>query len=446
MDSATQSLIDAAAALVEAARRSGADAADAAVVRSRSRGASVRLGRTEEAGAAESEDMSLRVFVGRRSASVSAQARAPFGPLVERAVAMAKVSPEAPYAGLADADLIHRGAFPDLDLFDPAEPSGDALREEALALEDAARAVPGVSNSSGASAGYSHAGLVLATSTGFSGARSRSSFYRQVGAIAGSGVKMQQDYDFDSRIHAADLDHGEAIGHSAGERAVRRLDPRLIETGRYEVIFDRRVARGAIGQLLGAISGAAVARGTSFLKGAMGERVLPAALSLRDCPTLPRRAGSRAFDGEGIGARDLVLVENGVLRNWLLDSAAARELGLRTNGRASRSGGGVAPSATNVELTRGTMSREALIRDVGTGIYVTDTIGHGANLVTGDYSCGFSGFMIENGELTYPISEMTIAGSLRDMFASWTPADDADERFSIAAPTLRVGTLTVAGR
>ncbi|GGD99600.1 modulator protein [Aureimonas endophytica] len=446
MIDANQSLLDSAARLVEAARRAGADAADAAVVRSRSRGVSVRLGKPEEVEASESEDMSLRVFVGRRSASVSADARVEIGPLVERALAMARVSPEDPYAGLADPALLARGSQEALDLFDPSEPSGEVLREEALALEDAARAVPGVTNSHGASAGYGHAGLVLATSDGFSGARTRSSFYRQVSAVAGEGVRMQRDSDFDSRLHLADLDSCEAIGRSAGERTVRRLEPRMIATGRYPVIFDRRISRGKIGNLLSAINGAAIARGTSFLKDRMGAAILPRGISVIDRPLLARRPGSRDFDGEGVRGEDLVLVEDGVLRNWLLDSATGRELGLPTNGRASRSSGGLSPSSTNVEVTPGPMTLEALLRDTGHGIYVTDTIGHGANLVTGDYSCGFSGFMIENGELTFPISEMTIAGHLAEMFHSMVLADDPDLRFTVAAPTMRFEAMTVAGR
>ncbi|WP_152044650.1 TldD/PmbA family protein [Aureimonas psammosilenae] len=445
MDNATQSLLDTASRLVEAARRAGADAADAAVVRSRSRSVSVRLGKPEEVEAAEGEDMSLRVFVGRRSASVSADVRAEIGPLVERAVAMARVSPEDPYAGLADPELLATSSGDDLDMFDPTERSGDALREDALVLEDAARSVSGVTNSSGASVGFGHAGLVLVTSGGFSGARTRSSFYRQVGAIAGEGVKMQQDYDYDSRLHHGDLEASEVIGRNAGTRAVRRLDPRMIETGRYPVIFDRRIARGAFGALLGAINGSAIARGTSFLKDRMEKQVLPSNVSVVDRPKLKRRPGSRDFDGEGVAGADLVLVEDGILKSWILDSATARELGLRTNGRASRSSGGISPSSTNVEVTPGTLDRDALIRETGRGIYVTDTIGHGSNLVTGDYSCGFSGFMIENGELTFPISEMTIAGNLTDMLLGLTLANDPDRRFSVAAPTIRFDSLTVAG-
>ncbi|RIX99597.1 TldD/PmbA family protein [Aureimonas flava] len=431
--------------LIEAARRAGAHAADAAVVRSRSQSAQVRLGKVEGLESSESDDLSLRVFVGRRVATVSADPRADMDRLAERAVAMARVSPEDPYAGLADPALLAADR-PDLDLFDPTEISGEGLVETARALEEAALGVPGVTRSGSASAGFGATGLVLVTSTGFSGWRRRSGFSRSVSAVAGEGTGMERDYDFDSRIHAADLEGAAAIGRRAGERAARRLDPGKLATGRYAIVLDPRVSRGLIGSLLGAVNGAAIARGTSFLKDRMGRRVLPAGLDLVDEPRLPRRAGSRPFDGEGVAGERLALVEDGVLRHWLLDSATARELGLATNGRASRSSAGVSPSATNVSLTPGALSPEALLRDTHEGIYVTEMIGSGANLVTGDYSRGASGFRIRDGALAEPVSEFTVAGNLADMLLAIEPADDMDERFSVVVPTLRIGEMTVAGR
>ncbi|MBC8130344.1 MAG: TldD/PmbA family protein [Rhizobiaceae bacterium] len=444
MDDETRRLLDAAERLIASALAAGADAADAAVVRSRSRGASVRLGKVEDTESSESEDVSLRVFVGRRVATVSADIRAEIGPLVERAVAMAKVSPEDPFASLADPALLARDQL-DLDLFDPTEIESAALVEEALALEDAARAIPGVSNSGGAGASVGVSGLVLVTSGGFSGWRMRSAFSRSVSVIAGDGVKMQRDYDYDSRIHAADLEASAEIGRRAGERTVRRLGPRKVPTGRYPIVFDPRVSRGLIGHVVGAINGAAIARKTSFLKDRMGERVLPDTMSITDEPLLARRSGSRAFDGEGVRGAPLTLVANGVLESWILDTATGRELGLASNARASRSSGGVSPSSTNVVVTPGSLDPEALVRETGRGIYVTELIGQGVNLVTGDYSRGISGFMIENGELTYPVSEVTIAGNLAEMLLDLTAANDLDTRYSVVAPTLRVGTMTVAG-
>ncbi|KQT55009.1 modulator protein [Aureimonas sp. Leaf454] len=443
-DDGASGLLAIAERMIDAALKAGADAADAAVVRSRSTGASVRLGRVEDTESSESEDVALRVFVGRRVATVSADVHADLGPLVERAVAMAKVSPEDPFAGLADRSELATEIV-DLDLFDPTELSGRELVEAAMAMEEAARAVPGITNSSGAGAGFSVAGLVLATSEGFSGSRLRSGFSRSVGVIAGEGTAMQRDYDFDSRLHFADLDDSAAIGRRAGERTVRRVNPRKVPTGRYPIVFDPRVSRGLVGHVVSGINGAAIARGTSFLKDRMGERILPAGVDITDDPLLPRRSGSRAFDGEGVRGEAMMLVEDGVLKTWILDGGTARELGLSTNGRGSRSSGGVSPSSTNVLVSPGPLSPEALIADTHRGIYVTEVIGQGVNLVTGDYSRGISGYMIENGALTFPISEVTIAGSLRDMLLGLTLADDLDPRFSIVAPTMRVDAMTVAG-
>ena len=431
--------------LIDLARRAGADAADAAVVRSRSKGVEVRLGRVEETESSESDDLTLRVFVGRRSATVSADLGADVERLAERAVAMARVSPEDPFAGLADPSLL-ASDIADLDLFDATEVSGRELVEAAVAMEDAARAVSGVTNSGGASASGGVSGLVLVTSTGFVGARRRSGFSRSVSVIAGEGTRMERDYDFDSRIHFADLEEPETIGRRAGERAVRRLNPDKLATGRYPVVFDPRLSRGLVGNLLSAINGAAIARGTSFLKDRMGARILPESVTITDEPLLSRRPGSRPFDGEGVRGEALTLVEAGVLRSWLLDSAAARELGLTAHGRASRSGGGVSPSATNVVVSPGRLSPEELIRDTHGGFYVTELIGQGTDIVTGDYSRGASGFAIRDGQLAEPLSELTIAGNLKDMLLELELANDGDERFSVVAPTMRLASMTIAGR
>jgi len=446
MDDDSTRLLSVAERLIETARKAGADACDVAVVRSFGRSVSVRLGAVEDTENSESEDMSLRVFVGRRLATVSGDVQSDPQPLVERAIAMAKVSPEDPYARLADADRLADGRDdPGLDLYDDTDLATTAMIDEALAMEEAARGVAGVTNSGGASVSAGAAGLVLATSSGFAGHRMRSGFSRSISVIAGTGVGMQRDYGFDSRIHYADLDDPEAIGRRAGERTVRRLNPGTAATGRMPILYDPRIARGLIGSIVAAVNGAAIARGTSFLKDRMGQAILPESFTLTDNPLLPRRPGSRPFDGEGVRGAPMALVENGILRNWLLDTATATELGLASNGRAARGGNGVSPSSSNVLLSPGQMSREALIRETGTGLYIDELIGHGTNLVTGDYSCGASGYLIENGELTTPVSELTIAGNLTDMLASLTAADDLDERFSTVVPTLRIGSMTVAG-
>ena len=442
----TSALEKEAARLVELARRAGADAADAVVARGRSKSVSVRLGKVEGTDASESDDFSLRVFVGRKVASVSAGPGADAQELAERAVAMAKVSPDDEFAGLADrADLA--GDIPDLDRFDPTEVSAGELTEAALAAEAAAMAVDGVSNSSGAGASAGMGGMVLVTSHGFSGTYMATRFGRSVSVIAGEGTKMERDYDFDSRLFFADLETPEEIGRRAGERTVKRLNPRQADTGRnVTVVFDPRLARGFVGHIAGAINGASVARKTSFLKDRMGQQVLAKGLTVTDDPQVVRGAASQPFDGEGVRGTRLSMIEDGILKHWFLASAAARELGLKTNGRGRRSGSNVNPGSTNLALEPGRKSPEELIRDVGTGFYVTELIGSGVDMVTGEYSRGASGFWIENGEIAYPVAEVTIASNLKDMFMRLTPANDIDRKFGTAAPTIAIEGMTVAGR
>ncbi|WP_274629978.1 TldD/PmbA family protein [Arvimicrobium flavum] len=438
-------LIDRVAALVEAAKKAGADAADAVAVRGRSSGVSVRLGKVENAESSESDDVSLRVFVGKRVASVSATAASDAGALAERAVAMARVAPEDPFQGLADPSLLVKSPK-NLDLFDATTVSADRLREDALAAEEAALAVPGVTNSSGSSASAGLGGLVLATSHGFLGQYVASRFSRSVSVIAGEGTGMERDYDFSSRQHFADLDSPDTIGRKAGERAVKRLNPRKAATGPVTVIFDPRVARGIAGHLAGAINGAAVARKTSFLRDMMGKKVAADAITVTDEPLRVRGQASRPFDGEGVEGRKLEMVTNGVLNHWFLSTSAARELGLETNGRGVRAASSVTPSSTNLAIEPGSTSPEDMIRTLRSGFYVTEVFGQGVNMVTGEYSRGASGFWIEDGELAYPVSEVTIASNLKDMFLNLVPADDLDRNFGTAAPTLLVEGMTLAGR
>jgi PmbA protein len=437
-------LTDRVAALVEAARRAGADAADAVAVRGRSAGVSVRLGKVEGTESSESEDVSLRVFVGQRVASVSATAASDPAALAERAVAMAKVSPEDPYQGLADPALLARN-LRDLDLFDPTEVSADQLKEAALAAEAAALAVEGVTNSSGSGASAGLGGLVLATSHGFLGQYVASRFSRSTSVIAGKGTGMERDYEFSSHQHFADLDSPDDIGRKAGERAVRRLGPRKAATGPVDVVFDPRVARGIAGHLAGAINGAAVARKTSFLRDMMGKQVASRAITVTDEPLRRRGQASRPFDGEGVEGERLFMVEKGVLNHWFLSTSAARELGLVTNGRGSRSGSSVSPSSTNLAIEPGDRTPEELIASLKRGFYVTEVFGQGVDMVTGEYSRGASGFWIENGALAYPVAEVTIASNLKTMFLNMVAANDLDRNFGTAAPTLLIEGMTLAG-
>jgi PmbA protein len=440
-------LTDLAERLVAAARRHGADAADAVALRSISLSVDVRDGAVEESQRSEGDDIGLRVLVGRKQAVVSTNDLKADGhdALAERAIAMARAAPEDKFAGLADQALLAK-KFPALDLLDPDMPGIDVLERRAREAEAAGLAVSGVTKSGGASASAGIGGFVLVTSHGFHGATLGSRHSISFAAIAGNGTGMEQDYDFTSTLHAADLESADAIGRNAGERAVKRLNPRKVATRRVPVIFDQRIAGSLVGHLASAANGAAIARKTSFLREKLGERILPSGIDIVDDPLRQRGQRSRAFDGEGVATKMLKVVEDGVLKTWFLDCATARELESATTGHAQRGTSMMpAPGPSNLHLTPGVKSPDALIAEIEDGFYVTDLIGSGANLVTGDYSRGASGFWIENGERTFAVSEVTIAGHLTEMFASLVPANDLTFRYGTNAPTLRVEGLTVAG-
>jgi PmbA protein len=434
--------------LVDAARRAGADAADAVAVRSMALSVEVRDGAVEETERAEGDDFGLRVFVGKRQAIVSSNdlASDAIQALAERAVAMARVAPDDAFAGLADRDLLTQ-EFPDLDLLDADVPSVGALEELARAAEAAALAVLGVTKSSGASASAGIGGMVLVTSQGFRGSYLGSRHSISMSAIAGDGTAMETDYDFTSAPHASDLDAPAKVGRTAGERAVKRLNARKVETHRVPIVFDARAAGSLVGHLASAVNGASIARQTSFLKDKLGAQLFGKSIRIIDDPLRRRGLRSRPFDAEGVATSPLALVEGGVLRSWLLDCGTARELGMRTTGHAHRGVSSTpSPSATNLYLAPGAKTREQLLSEISEGFYVTDLIGMGVNGVTGDYSRGAAGFWIENGELTYAVSEVTIAGHLLDIFRSLEPADDLTFRYGTNAPTVRVEGLTIAGR
>lgn len=433
--------------LVKAARSAGADAADAVAMRSVSQSVEVRDGAVEESQRAEGNDMGLRVLVGRRQAVVSTNdiRGESVDALAERAVAMARAAPEDRFAGLADRDLLARD-FPDLDLVDRALPDVGAMEQAARRAEAAGLAVKGVSKSGGASVSAGIGGMVLLTSHGFSGAYLGSRHSISMQAIAGEGTAMETDYDFSSVLHSADLDAPEKIGRTAGERAVARLNPRKVSTRKVPVLFDRRVAGSLIGHLVSAINGSAVARKTSFLKDKLGARLFAPGVNVIDDPLRRRGLRSRPFDAEGVAARKMALVADGTLKSWLLDCATARELDLKTTGHAHRSASSTpSPGPTNLHLEPGEQSPAELMKDIGEGFYVTDLIGMGVSIVTGDYSRGAAGFWIENGARSYPVSEVTIAGHLTDVFRTLKPANDLEFRYGTNAPTVRVEGLTVAG-
>jgi PmbA protein len=434
--------------LVEAAKRAGADAADAVAVRGVSQGVEVRDGRVEESERSEGDDVGLRVLVGQRQAVVSTNDISGDGiaRLAERAVAMARVAPDDKYVGLADPALLARD-FPDLDLLDPAIPTTAELERRAIEAEAAALAVKGVTKSGGASASTGIGGMVLVTSTGFQGAYLRSSQSISVTAISGEGTAMERDYDFTSAPHAADLVTPESVGRSAGDRAVARANPRKVETCKVPVVYDPRVSGSLVGHLVGAINGAAIARKTSFLKDRLGEQLFAGNIRIIDDPLRRRGLRSQSFDAEGVRVKKLAIIDQGVLTSWLLDCATARELKLTTTGHAHRGvSSSPSPGAYNLHLEAGEATPGELISDIRQGFYVTDLIGSGVNGVTGDYSRGASGFWIENGKITYPVSEVTIAGHLLEIFKSLVPANDLSFRYGVNAPTVRIEGLTLGGR
>jgi PmbA protein len=433
--------------LIRGARSAGADAADAMIVENVAASVSYRLGKLEDIERAESQDMGLRVFVGQKVAFVSSNdfTRDSLAQLPGRAVAMAKLAPEDKYAGLAPRDRLAK-TFPDLDIEDRNEPAAETLVEWARSAEGAAMAVKGVTNSEGGSSSFSRTGIALATSDGFFGSYAGTTSGIGVAVVAGEGTGMERDYDHASARHIADLTGAEAIGRSAGERTVKRLNPRKAKSQAVPIVFDPRVSSGLIGHLAGAISGSSIARGVSFLKDMLGKQIFAPSINVIDDPHRLRGLRSKPFDGEGVANRRWALIENGVLKTWLLESASARQLGLETTGHAARgTGGPPAPAPTNLYMEPGTLTPQALMNDIRQGLYVTELIGMGVNHVTGDYSRGAAGFWIENGEIAFPVSEITIAGNLKDMFRALTPANDLEFKHAVNAPTIRIEGMTVAG-
>ena len=433
--------------IVTRAIAAGADAADAVFAADTALDVSVRLGALEDVGRSEGAELGLRVFVGRRNASVSTSDLSveALYTLVERAISMAREAPEDEWAGLAPADRLMHGKPPHLDLDDGVMVSPEALKERALAAEDAARAVPGVSNSEGGSASVARSVMGLATSHGFAHGYAVSSHGVSASVLAGTGGDMQRDYAYHAARHLNRLEDAAMIGAKAGERAVKRMSPGRIESGPVPVVFDPRVGNSLLGHLVGAIAGSSITRKTSFLLESLGTNIFSTGVTVRDDPHRPHGMRSRPFDGEGLPVSPLCLVENGVLNTWLLDSASARQLGLEPTGHASRGvGGGPGVSSSNLHMEPGHVPPATLIGDIKRGVYMTELIGMGVNGVTGDYSRGASGFLIEDGVLTTPVAEFTIAGNLRDMFMALTPANDLEFRYGINVPTLLIEGMTVA--
>lgn len=439
--------------LIERALKAGADATDVIAVNGRSSSVAVRMGELEDVERSEGRDLGLRVFIGRQQAIVSSSDDRPSAreELVDRAVSMARAAPEDPWCGLLASEFLATNFLAgdseiSPDLFDPTEPTAEDLIALAKEAEDAARAVDGVTNSEGGSAGWSKSNIALMTSGGFSGAYGSSGFSISASVLAGEGTGMERDYDYSSARHFEDLETANVIGTRAGQRAVARLNPRKVETADVPVIFDPRVSGGLIGHLAGAVNGRAIARGTSFLKGDLGAQIFADGVQIVDDPVRARGLRSKPFDGEGAETRALAIIEDGKLMSWVLDGASARQLDMTTTGHARRgTSSPPSPGTTNLYLAAGSESAEALIGSCKSGFLVTELIGMGVNVLNGDYSRGASGFWIEDGQVAYPVSEVTIAGNLRDMYRSLVPASDLEFRYGTDAPTVLIEKMTVAG-
>ena len=433
--------------LIDSALKQGADAADAVVFDASSVSVSCRLGELEKLERSESNDLGLRVFVGKQQAIVSSTDFEPdtLWDVVERAVAMAKAVPEDPYCGLAETEQLVTDP-PTLEICDTEEPSSDVLIDAARKAEDAARAVNGVTNTEGAETGWSNARIAIATSNGFARTYATSSHSLAASVLAGEGTDMERDYDYTSSVYFADLADPAEVGRSAGERAVKRLNARKVETQQVPVIYDPRVSGGIIRHFASGINGSSISRGTSFLKESMGQNVFSHGVNIIDDPHRNRGLRSKPFDAEGLPNAKKYLAEDGVLKTWVMDLASSRQLGLSSTGNAARgTASPPSPAVTNLYMEAGDKSPAELMSDISSGFYVTELIGMGINMVTGDYSRGATGFWIENGEIAYPVTEMTVAGNLKDMFINLTPADDLEFRFGTDAPTIRIDGMTVAG-
>ena len=433
--------------LIESAKKSGADAADALFYASSSLSVSRRMGKPEDLERSESSGIGLRIFIGKRMATVSSSdtGKEALKELLERGIALAKLSPEDEYLSLAPENML-AGNIADLDLYDATEPKPEWLQEQCRRAEDAALAVEGITNSEGAGASYGSTSFSLAASNGFSGSYKSSSSSVSISVVAGSDGAIERDDDFTSGRFVSELAKPETIGITAANRAIARLHSRKISTGKMPVVFDPRVSKGMPSILAGAINGSAIARGTSFLKDSLGKQVFNGKINIIDDPHRKRGHASKPFDGEGVQNRRTALVENGILKTWVLDMRSANKLGLKTTGHASRGlSSPPSPSTTNLYMEAGSLTPDELMKDIKSGFYVTEVFGMGVNLITGDYSQGAAGFFIENGKISYAVSEVTIAGKLAEMFRELTPANDLAFKYSTNAPTLRIEGMTVAG-
>jgi PmbA protein len=434
--------------LIAAATKAGADAADAVLAHRQSLSIGVRMNALEEVEREEARDLGLRVFVGKRQAVVSGSdiSKAARTKLVERAVAMARLAPEDPYASLADPALLAKAPHRDLDLYDPTEPSPESLETLARTAEASALSTQGVTNSDGGSAAWSSTQWQFMTSAGFYGQHKSSGFSISASVIAGEGAQMERGGEGRSTRWQSDLPEASEVGFDAGRRAVARLGARKIASTTAPVIFENRLAISLFGPLIGAISGPSVARGVSFLKDKLHQKVFAAGLRISDDPFRLRGLGSSPFDDEGVAGQTLDLVSDGVLNTWLLNTASARQLGMTSTGHASRSmAGAPGVSTNNLSVHPGTRDLDGLMQDAKVGLLVTSMFGPSLNPNTGDWSIGVSGVWFEDGQAAYPVTEITVAGNLIELYARLVPGSDLEIRGAANSPSVLIDAMAIAG-
>lgn len=434
--------------IIDKTIKAGATDCDVVLAKGSSRSISFRLGKVEDIEESNGSTFGIRALIGGKQAFISSSDsdKDNIEKLIHRLIQMTKLAPEDETACLGDPTLYETN-FENLDLFQENPTNTDVLIEMAKECEEAALSNKGITNSEGSGSSFSEAEFFIANSKGFSSGYKSSSNSISCSVIAGEGQLMERDYDYAVARHISDLALPSDVGNSSANKAIQRLNPRKIDSCNTSVIFDKRISDDIIGYVASAASGTAIARGTSFLKDSLCKQIFNKDINIVDDPKMLRGLGSRPFDGEGLKTNKKDIVQNGVLKTWLLNTSTAKKLNLKSTGNASR-GVGSPPgiSASNLFMTNGVHSYEDMIKSTKSGFYATELIGMGVNLITGDYSMGASGMWIENGEIKFPVSEITIASNLKDMFLNLTAANDLEFKSRSNAPTIRIEGMTLAGK
>ena len=431
--------------IIELTLSKGADSSDIVVAKNLSKNIGCRLGKIEEIEQSETRVLGLRTFIGNRNAIISTNdfSQNSINESIDRVISMTKLAPEDPLSKLASKTI---ETIPNLDLFDTYDLNSDELKDLALETENSALKVKGVTNSNGASSSQSKTSFHLSTSNGFSGGYKKSNFSISCSAIAGNELSMQTDYDYDSKVFFKDLKDTSLVGKQAAENTVSKCNPKKIKTCKSDVVFDPRVSRTLLSHISSLVNGVSIARGSSFLSEKMNSKIFNKEINIIDNPNIVKGLGSKPFDDEGCEMKRFNIIENGILKSWILDTTTSQQLGIKSNNRASRGmSSSPSPSPTNMFIDNGSISKNEIISNIKDDFYVTDLIGQGVNLITGDYSRGAGGFKIENGKISFPVNEVTIAGNLKDMFNRMIVANDLEFKYSLNSPTILIEGMTIAG-